>query len=125
MVQIIAEIGCNHKGELETAKEMIKIAAQFSKADVAKFQKADNSKLDIEGAKLDQGQQKIDLAAQKQQFEEFMAVGKQQQDRINSAFDNLKKAQEASNPLTVSGPGLVDNVKKQSDIVSDVQRDRD
>ncbi|MGE9270121.1 MAG: N-acetylneuraminate synthase family protein [Verrucomicrobiales bacterium] len=35
----IAEIGCNHKGDMETAKELIQVAAYFCKADVAKFQK--------------------------------------------------------------------------------------
>ncbi len=35
----VAEIGCNHRGSLETAKEMIMIAGQFCKADVVKFQK--------------------------------------------------------------------------------------
>ncbi|MDI9394569.1 MAG: N-acetylneuraminate synthase family protein [Euryarchaeota archaeon] len=38
-LKVIAEIGCNHKGEMETAHEMIKIAAQFCKVDVVKFQK--------------------------------------------------------------------------------------
>jgi N-acetylneuraminate synthase len=38
-VKVIAEIGCNHKGEMETAYEMIKVAAQFCKVDVVKFQK--------------------------------------------------------------------------------------
>ncbi|MGJ3242027.1 MAG: N-acetylneuraminate synthase family protein [Opitutales bacterium] len=36
---IIAEVGCNHRGSLETAVEMIKMAAQFCRADVVKFQK--------------------------------------------------------------------------------------
>lgn len=36
---IIAEIGCNHKGDMEIAHEMIKVAAQFCKVDVVKFQK--------------------------------------------------------------------------------------
>ncbi len=36
---VIAEIGCNHKGEMETAKELIKIAAIFCKAPAVKFQK--------------------------------------------------------------------------------------
>ena len=36
---VIAEIGCNHKGEMEIAKELIKMAAIFCKAPVAKFQK--------------------------------------------------------------------------------------
>ena len=36
---VVAEIGCNHMGRMETAKEMVMIAAQFCKADVIKFQK--------------------------------------------------------------------------------------
>jgi len=37
--KIIAEIGCNHKGDFEIAKEMIKIAKIFCNADAVKFQK--------------------------------------------------------------------------------------
>lgn len=37
--KIIAEIGCNHKGEMLIAREMIETAAVFCKADVVKFQK--------------------------------------------------------------------------------------
>lgn len=39
--KVIAEIGCNHKGDISTAFEMIKIAATYCNADVAKFQKRD------------------------------------------------------------------------------------
>ena len=42
MTKIIAEIGCNHKGDFEIAKRMITIAKK-SGANVAKFQKR-NSK---------------------------------------------------------------------------------
>ncbi len=37
--KIIAEIGCNHKGDMLIAKEMIETAATYCKADVVKFQK--------------------------------------------------------------------------------------
>ena len=37
--KIIAEIGCNHKGDMQIAKEMIETAAVYCKADVVKFQK--------------------------------------------------------------------------------------
>ena len=37
--KIIAEIGCNHKGDMDIAREMIMTAAIFCKADVVKFQK--------------------------------------------------------------------------------------
>ncbi|WP_379968505.1 N-acetylneuraminate synthase family protein [Epilithonimonas sp. UC225_85] len=43
--KIIAEIGCNHKGDMQIAKELIKTAALFCKADVAKFQKRTNTEL--------------------------------------------------------------------------------
>jgi len=36
---VVAEIGCNHKGEMEIAKEMIRIAKIFCKVDYVKFQK--------------------------------------------------------------------------------------
>lgn len=36
---VIAEIGCNHKGQIEIAKEMIFRAKQFCEVDVVKFQK--------------------------------------------------------------------------------------
>ncbi len=43
--KIIAEIGCNHKGEMSIAKELIMTAATYCKADVVKFQKRCNREL--------------------------------------------------------------------------------
>jgi len=43
--KVIAEIGCNHKGEMEIAKELIKVAKIFCNADVVKFQKRNNKEL--------------------------------------------------------------------------------
>lgn len=43
--KVIAEIGCNHKGDMAIAKEMISVAAMFCKADVAKFQKRNPKEL--------------------------------------------------------------------------------
>lgn len=37
--KIIAEVGCNHKGSMDTAREMILVAGAFCKVDVVKFQK--------------------------------------------------------------------------------------
>lgn len=42
---IIAEIGCNHKGDINIAKQMIEEAAIFCKANVVKFQKRNNKEL--------------------------------------------------------------------------------
>lgn len=42
---VIAEIGCNHKGDINIAKEMIKVAAEYCKVDAVKFQKRNNREL--------------------------------------------------------------------------------
>lgn len=43
--KVVAEIGCNHKGDMAIAKEMISIAAAYCKADYVKFQKRNNREL--------------------------------------------------------------------------------
>jgi sialic acid synthase len=37
--RVVAEIGCNHKGDLQIAREMVLVAATFCKVDAVKFQK--------------------------------------------------------------------------------------
>ncbi len=43
--KIVAEIGCNHKGDMEIASEMIKTLAIFCKVDAVKFQKRNPKEL--------------------------------------------------------------------------------
>lgn len=43
--KVVAEIGCNHKGQMDIAKELITTAAIFCKADYVKFQKRNNREL--------------------------------------------------------------------------------
>ncbi len=42
---VVAEIGCNHKGDIEVAKEMIRTASIYCKVDAVKFQKRCNREL--------------------------------------------------------------------------------
>lgn len=42
---VIAEIGCNHKGDIEIAKELIKVSKIFCNVDAVKFQKRNNTEL--------------------------------------------------------------------------------
>ncbi|NNC45247.1 MAG: N-acetylneuraminate synthase [Winogradskyella sp.] len=42
---VIAEIGCNHKGDMAIAKELIKVAKIFCNVDAVKFQKRNNKEL--------------------------------------------------------------------------------
>jgi len=43
--KMVAEIGCNHKGDINIAREMIITAANYCKVDVVKFQKRNNKEL--------------------------------------------------------------------------------
>src|SRR5688572_11623135 len=43
--KIVAEIGCNHKGDMAIAHELIVVASTFCKADYVKFQKRCNREL--------------------------------------------------------------------------------
>jgi sialic acid synthase len=43
--KIIAEVGCNHKGDMDIAHELIITASLFCKVDVVKFQKRNNREL--------------------------------------------------------------------------------
>jgi len=42
---VIAEIGCNHKGDMKIAKELIRMAKIYCQADAVKFQKRNNAEL--------------------------------------------------------------------------------
>lgn len=43
--KVIAEIGCNHKGDIDIAKELIRVAKIYCKANIVKFQKRNNKEL--------------------------------------------------------------------------------
>ncbi len=45
MVRVIAEIGCNHKGDMGIAKDFIGVAAKVCRVDAVKFQKRSNREL--------------------------------------------------------------------------------
>jgi len=107
--------------EVQLEQDKIALEREKLQLDAAKFERAGQDKFNVEAAKIDQGQQKLDQASQKQQFDEFMAIGKAQQQQINDAIANLKTIQDASGDATIIGPGLVDNMKSQSDIVSEEQ----
>ena len=44
-INLVAEIGCNHKGDFDIAKEMIEKLVFFCNVNFIKFQKRDNKKL--------------------------------------------------------------------------------
>jgi len=87
------------------------------------FEREGNAKFNVEAAKIDQGQQKIDQANQQMQIDATFKAQAAQQQQINDAIANLKTIQDASGDATIIGPGLIDNMRTQSNIVSEVQRE--
>ncbi len=43
--RLVAEVGCNHKGQMEIAREFIQTAAVYCKVDIVKFQKRNTKEL--------------------------------------------------------------------------------
>jgi hypothetical protein len=89
----------NKQFEIQSDREVkiaqIQLEQERLRLDAQKFLKGQNDKFNMEAAKISQGQEKIDLAAAKQQFEQMLSLMKQQQQEINDAFNNLKVMREA------------------------------
>lgn len=100
----------------------IQLKATKTQADIAKDQ--EQLKLAIfkarTGAANDKAQ--TDLNAQGQQFDQFMVVQQQQTDQLVAMADTLKTIQEAA-AGPVAGPGLLQNVKEQSDLLTESQQE--
>ena len=107
--------------QVSLEKDKIALARETLQLDAAKFERAGQDKFNVEAAKIDQGQQALDLKAQQQQIDNGLKIQAAQQQQINDAIANLKTIQDASGDATIIGPGLVDNMKTQSDIVSEEQ----
>ena len=96
--------------------------------DTQKFLREKDDKYNVDLAKiqqgqtqLDQGQQKIDLQAQQQQFDTFLKQQQAQQQQINDAINNLKVLREAIGADGIMGPDNTKAYTDQSKIVDDIQ----
>jgi len=105
--------------QLENRK--VDLREQEIQLDTQKFLKGQDDKFNVDAATIQLNAEKQDLAQRKQEFDEFMSIAKQQQQEVNDAISNLKTIQDASGDATIIGPGLIDNMRTQSDIVSDKQ----
>ena len=119
-----AEIQGNQQikmAELQLNNRQLDLKEQEIKLDTQKFLKGQDDKFNVDAANIQLNAEKQELAQRKQEFDEFMSIAKQQQQEVNDAINNLKTIQDASGDATIIGPGLIDNMKTQSDIVSDKQ----
>jgi len=112
------------QGDQQIKMQELQLRDKQLDLDVQKFLKGQDDKFNVDAANISLNLEKQDLAERKQEFDEMIAIAKQQQQEVNDAIANLKTIQEASGQVTIMGPGLVDNLKTQSDIVSEEQRER-
>ena len=87
------------------------------------FDRAGDDKFNLEAAKIDQGQQALDLKAQQQQIDNGLKIQAAQQQEINDAINNLKVLREAMGVDAIVGPTNTQAYKDQADIVLDEQKD--
>lgn len=124
----------NKQAEVEGSQQLkareLALEEQRIQLDIAKFQREKDDKFNVDAAKIQQGetkldqeQQKIDLSAQDQQFNNLMAAMQQQNDQFSQAVNDLKDLREAIGVDTIVGPSNTAAYIKQADKVEDAVDD--
>jgi len=107
--------------EVQLGQSKVDLDNKKLEFEVQKFLKGQSDKFNVDAANIQQGKRKLDLQAQQMQIDATFKAQAAQQQQINDAINNLKTIQDASGDATIIGPGLIDNMKTQSDIVSEAQ----
>lgn len=107
--------------QINLDKDKVALEREKLQLDAQKFMKGQDDKFNVDAAKITQGQQKLDLQTQKQEFDAMMQAMKQQQQEINDAFTNLKVMREAIGVDAIVGPTNTEAYKEQADTVLDKQ----
>jgi len=127
------------QGNQQLEGQRLQLEGQKLQLDTQKFLKSQEDKFNVAAANIDQGQQKIDQSQQQmlinaqqaqekidrdnqaQQFDQEIKAQQLQITSLTEAINQMKGIKEASGADAIIGPGIVDNFKTQSDIVSDEQ----
>ena len=107
--------------EIQLEQDKIALEREKLQLEAAKFQRSGEAKFNTEMISADQNQQKIDLQANKQQFEAMMQAMAQKQSEMDSAINNLKVLKDAIGADTIIGDTNTEAYKEQADIVLDKQ----
>lgn len=91
--------------EIQLEKDKIALKREELQLDAQKFQLGQGDKFNEAAAKIDQGQQKIDLETQQQQFNQAMAQQQAQIDELKKQAETWKLIREASGVDVIVGPG--------------------
>ena len=92
------------QGNQQIAMAQIQLKDKELELDTQKFLRTGEEKFNVEAAKIDQGQQQIDLKAQQQQLDAMFKQQQQQQQELNDAFANFKMLREGYGIDAISTP---------------------
>ena len=110
----------------------LEIDAAKVQLEMQRFQAEQDGKLGVEGAKLEQEQQRIDLDAQAQQFNQMLAAQKADMDTLKQEFANiktnaetLKTLKDATGAEAIMSNEVNEAYQEQAEIIQDSQDDVD
>ncbi len=110
--------------EVQLEQDKIALEREKLQLDAAKFERAGQDKFNVEAAKIDQGQQKLDQTNQQMQIDATFKQQAAAQQEINDAINNLKVLREAMGVDAIVGPTNTQAYKDQADIVLDEQKEQ-
>jgi len=109
--------------EVAVDQDRVALSRETLQFDVQKFIKGQDDKFNVDAAKIQQGQQALDMKAQKDQFEVLFKQQQIQQQKINDAFNNLKVMREAMGVDAIVGPHSTKAYVEQAVIVDEIQEE--
>lgn len=108
----------------------LQLREQEIELDTQKFLRDKDDKYNVDAAKIQQGNRKLDLdeyklsmQQQKQEMDAMLATIQQQQQELNDSFTNLKTLKDAIGVEAVVGPNTVNAYQEQVETVQDKQED--
>ncbi|HHZ70984.1 MAG TPA: hypothetical protein EYN54_12055, partial [Methylococcaceae bacterium] len=110
--------------EVQLAQDKIALEREQLQLEVAMFERTGQDKFNVEAAKIDQGQQKLDQTNQQMQIDATFKQQAAAQQEINDAINNLKVLREAMGVDAIVGPTNTQAYKDQADIVLDEQKEQ-
>lgn len=110
---------------IQLEREKISLRREELQLDAEKFKLGQDDKFNEAAAKIDQGQQKIDIDVRKQQFDQVMQAQQAQIDELKKQAETWKLIREASGVDAIVGPGTQAAFINQSREVIDAQQNVD
>lgn len=111
------------QGNQQVKMADIQLKNKIVDLDTQKFLKGQEDKFNIDAAKIQQGQQKLDMDAQKQEFDAMMQTMQLKNQELNDSINNLKVLREAMGVDSIVGPGNTKAYIDQAQIVQSEQTD--